>query len=102
MILRHTDKLSQTLQQPKLSSVEGHEVAMLIVKTFQHLRTDKNFDLFWQKVEKMRYQFGIAEPQLARKHKVPKRYDQGSAPAEFAESPERNIARYILKLLTLL
>ena len=52
MILRHTDKLSQTLQQPKLSSVEGHEVAMLTVKTLQHLRTDENFVLFWQKVEK--------------------------------------------------
>ena len=26
MILRHTDKLSRTLQQPTLSSVEGHEV----------------------------------------------------------------------------
>ena len=70
MILQHTDKLSQTLQQPKLSSVEGHEVAMLTVKTLQHLRTDENFHLFCQKVEKMRYQFDIAEPQLARKRKV--------------------------------
>ena len=52
-------QLSQTLQQPMLSSVEGHEVAMLTVKTPQHLRTDDNFDLFWQKVEKMRYQFDI-------------------------------------------
>ena len=33
MVLRHTDKLSQTLQQPKLSSVEGHDIAMLTVKT---------------------------------------------------------------------
>ena len=31
MILRHTDKLNQTLQQPKLSSVEAHGVAMLTV-----------------------------------------------------------------------
>ena len=86
MILRHTDKLSQTLAT--LSGVEGHEVAMFTVKTLQHLQTDDNFDLFWQKVEKMRYQFDIAEPQLARKLKVPKRHEQGSAPAEFAESPK--------------
>lgn len=102
IILWHIDKLSQTLQQPTLSGVEGHEVAMLTVKTLQHLRTDDNFDLFWQKVEKMRYQFNIAEPQLARKQKAPKRYEQGSAPAEIAESPKINIARCILKLLTLL
>ena len=29
MILQHTDRLSSTLQQSELSSVEGHEVAML-------------------------------------------------------------------------
>ena len=85
MILRHT---SQTLQQPKLSSVEGREVAMLTVKTLQHLWSDDNFDLFWQKVEKMRYQLDIVEPHLARKQNVPRQCEQGSAPAEFAESPK--------------
>ena len=67
MILWYTDKLSQTLQQPTLSGVEGHEVALVTVKALQHLWTDDNLDLFWQKVEKMSYQFDIAEPQLARK-----------------------------------
>ena len=37
MILRHTDKLSETLQAPKLSGVEGHEIAMLTVKTLKGL-----------------------------------------------------------------
>ena len=46
VISRHTDKLSQNLQQPKLSSVEGHAVAMLIVKTLEGTRTDNNFNLF--------------------------------------------------------
>ena len=43
MILRHTDKLSETFQAPKLSGVEGHEIAMLTVKTLKTLRTDVNF-----------------------------------------------------------
>lgn len=51
MILRHTDKLRRTLQQPRISSIEGHGVAMLIVKTLESLLEDGNFDLFWQKVE---------------------------------------------------
>ena len=38
MVLHHTDKLSQTLQQPKLSSVEGHDIAMLTVITLEGLR----------------------------------------------------------------
>ena len=37
MILRHTDKLSQTLQQPRMSSIEGHGVAMLTIRTLESL-----------------------------------------------------------------
>ena len=89
MILWHTDKLSQTLQQPMLSSVEGHGVAMLIVTTLEDLRTGVNFDLLWQTVEKTRVQLDVDEPQLARRRKVPRRFEHDSAEAEFAVSPER-------------
>ncbi len=101
MILRHTDKLSQTLQQPKLSSVEGHAVAMLTVKTLQSLRTDDNFDLFWQKVEKTKDQLDVDEPQLARRRKVPRRYELGNAPAEFAVSPKEEYRRVYFEALDL-
>ena len=67
MILRHTDKLSKTLQQPNLSSIEGHDIAMLTVKTLEGLRNENDFELFWQKNEKMRVQFDIDEPLLPRK-----------------------------------
>ena len=69
LILQHTDKLSQALQQPELSSTEGHGVTMLTVKTVEGLWTDGNFDLFWQKVEKTREQLDVDEPQLARRRK---------------------------------
>lgn len=42
MIL-HTDKLSETLQSPKHSGIEGHEIVMLTVKTLESLQTDNNF-----------------------------------------------------------
>ena len=41
-ILHHTDKLSQTLQQP---SIEGQAVAMLTIETLSDLRTTSTFDL---------------------------------------------------------
>lgn len=41
LILRHSDKLCQTLQQAKLSSVEGHSVAMLTMRTLETMSTDK-------------------------------------------------------------
>ena len=56
LILRHTDKLRQTLQMPKLSSVEEQGIAMLTVRTLESMCTAENFNLFWQKVEKIRCQ----------------------------------------------
>ena len=51
MILRHTGRLSQTLQYPDMSSVEGHKVARLRVKFLQVMRSNRDFDLLWDKIE---------------------------------------------------
>ena len=83
LILRHTDKLSKTLQNPELSSVEGHEIALLTMATLQDVRSDRDFSLFWEKVELRRVQWDVEEPQLPRKRKVPTRYEQGSCEAQF-------------------
>ena len=52
LILQHTDKLGQTLQSLALYTVEGHEVAMLTVKTLQMIHSDS-------KVEARRVQFDV-------------------------------------------
>ena len=101
MVLRHTDKLSQTLQQPKLSSVEGHDIAMLTVKTLEGLQTENDFELFWQKIEKLRILFNIDEPLLPRKRKVPQRFEAGIAPAEFATSPKDEYRRVFFECFDL-
>ena len=61
MILRHTDKLSQTLQNPELSSAEGHEIAMPTVRTLQSIWSDSSFELFWLKVEQRRENLEVEE-----------------------------------------
>ena len=99
MVLHHTDKLSQTLQQPKLSSVEGHD--MLTEITLQGLRTENDFELFWQKVEKIRIKFDTDEPLLARKRKTPRQFEEGIAPAEFAASPKNEYHRVFFECLDL-
>ena len=88
LILRHTDKLSQTLQQPELSSVEGHDVAMLTVRTLEQIRTDEDFELYWKKVGIMKDQVDVDEPQLPRKRKAPRWFETGAAPSEFPASVE--------------
>ena len=67
MILRHTDNLSKTLQNPELASIQAHEIAMLTVKILQSIHTEANFDLFWEKVELERKQLGAGDPCLPRK-----------------------------------
>ena len=83
MILRHTDKLSQSLQNPKLSSTEGYKIAMLTVKTLQSLRTDVNFGLLWDKTELMRVKWNVEEAVLPRKRKMPRRFELGTGEASF-------------------
>ena len=75
IISKHTtDNLSKTLQNPKLSSTQGYEIAMLTVKTLQSVRTESDFDLFWEKVEIGRRSLTITDPCLPRKRKAPQRY----------------------------
>ena len=84
MILRHTDNLSKTLQNPELASMQAYEIAMLTVKTLKSIRTEQNFDLFWEKVELERKQLSIGDPCLPRKRKRPRRLEIGSSEGEFS------------------
>ncbi len=101
MIFQHTDKLSQTLQQPNFSTVEGHAVAMLTVKTLQSLRTEENFELFWKKTNIKCQELEVSEPQLDRKRKIPKRFDHGSVQAEYPVSAKSEYRRIFFESLDL-
>ena len=88
IILRHTDKLSQSLQKPTMSSVEGHEIAMLTVKTLQGMRSDRDFNLFWDRIETSRIQYDVEEATLPRRRKRPHRYEDGDGKATFPATPK--------------
>ena len=50
LILKHTDNLSKTLQNPKLTAADAHSIAELTCSTLEQVRGDESFDLFWEKV----------------------------------------------------
>ena len=85
MILQHSDRLSSTAGS-ELSSVEGHEVAILTAQTLQGMSTERDFDLFWAKIETTRKQFEVEEPILLRIRKIPKRLHDCMPTAEFPDS----------------
>ena len=66
---------------------------MLMIPTLKIMCTAENFNLFWQKVKKMRCQLDIDEPQLPKKRKVLRRFEEGNAPSEFPLSVEDEYCR---------
>ena len=82
IVLRHTDNLSKTLQDKTCSSAEGQEIASMVSRTLQAIRTDKYINLFWLKVTNTSKPLDI-EPQLPRRCKFPKTYYSGTAEGEF-------------------
>ena len=62
MILRHSDNLSKTSNT--ICAAEGHNVAGMVVRTLEKLRSSEAFDLFWQKVIDSSETHGVGEPAL--------------------------------------
>ena len=67
-----TDNLSKTLQKEKMSAVSGQRLANLTVQTFQSMRNNESFKLFFETVVKKAKQHSlIEEPTAPRKRNRP-------------------------------
>ena len=62
LLLRHSDNLSTTLQNPKLSASQAQSIARKTVVTLEKLRDDDYFLLFWKEVLTESRQLDIDEP----------------------------------------
>lgn len=102
LILKHSDNLSKTLQSPKLSASEGQRIATMTVKTLQSLRSDSNFDLFWRKAEITRQKLDVNEPELPRKRKLPKRFEDGNAEPEFSSDCKQHFRQQYFEAIDLI
>ena len=87
MLLRHCDNLAQTLQAKTISAAEGQKIGQMVIDT-QSIRNDKSYELFWEKELKSADSFDVDEPQLPRKRKTPRRYDDGESRGDFDDSPK--------------
>ena len=88
MLLKHADNLSRTLQSKTISAAEGQETAKMTVDTIKSLRSDRMFDLFWLKVNRLASEFDIDEPHLPRRRRVPRRLDDGLSEGDFHDDPK--------------
>jgi len=82
LVLRHTDNLSKTLQATSMSASEGAHIAAMTVTTLQTLRFDDQFSAFWDLIIKAKQEFEVQDPELPRRRKMPRRYEDGT-PGDF-------------------
>ena len=62
----------------------------MVIDTLHSLRTEESFELFWTKVTTMAgsADIDVDEPQLPRRQKAPKRYEDGSTSGDFHDTPK--------------
>ena len=75
-ILKHTDKLSKTLQDPIFTASEGQQCAELTCITLSNTRSSELFDLFWEKVLSYQKRYDVEDASLPRK-RAPSRFEIG-------------------------
>ncbi len=76
-VLNMADNLSRSLQAATLSACGGQQLVKTTLATFQAIRTDECFSLFWEYLEVRRSSGDISPPTLPRARKVPRRYEVG-------------------------
>ena len=64
MLLSYVDNLSKTLQNKSTSAAEGQQVDRMVIDTISTLRTDRDYDLFWKKLNKAAQSHDIDEPHV--------------------------------------
>jgi hypothetical protein len=101
LILKHTDNLSKTLQNPKLTAADAHSVAELTCSTLEQIRSDESFDLFWEKLMLMQEKLDVSLPTLPRKRRAPERFRERSGEAFFHDDPKEYYRAQYLETLDL-
>ena len=101
LLLRHADNLSKTFQNPKLSTASGQEISSKTVETLQHIRNERDFNLFYDMVLKHKKHLGdrVAQPKLPRKRNAPRRFQIGAtSPEHPASAKDQHRMEYFLAL----
>ena len=95
VLLRQTDNLSRTLQNPQISAAQGNRIALDVVKTLSKDRNEESFNMFWEMLLIKNESLGGKEPELCRKRKVPAKLDFNSASIHYFPSNVREHYRHV-------
>ena len=69
LILSHTNNLSQTLQGTQMTAVDAQVISRVCVPTLESIRSENEFNLFWNKAKQFSKKHKIDEPHFPRRQK---------------------------------
>ena len=68
----HTENLSKTLQQEKMSPIKGKSLADLTIQTLKGIRSDRDYNLFYESIKKSGGKIKtVSKPTLPQKRNTP-------------------------------
>ena len=88
LVLNVTDNLSKTLQHSHMTASEGEDIAKRVVKCLKTMRSDRDWELFWEYVNQGDKKLDLPDAELPRKRCRPQKYEEGLAPPEFSKTAE--------------
>ena len=100
-VMKITDNLSRTLQSQSLSAAQSYGLVKMTITTLQKMRTEENFDLFFQKLELLQQEHEIDEPSLPRKRKRPSWFEPGNAEPHHSNTVADHYRRQYFEVLDL-
>ena len=83
-----------------MSASEGHSITAMTVKNLKSICTDDHFTAFWGLVIKAQQELDVCDPELPRRRKAPKRYDDGGPP-DFLDDCQAHYRQSYYKALNL-
>ena len=95
------DSLSRALQSATMSACEGQGIVRT-VQSLQSIRTDENFDLFWQYLERRCSEVNVSTPTLPRRKRPPRRFEIGEAAPEHPDTVQDHYRRIYFEVLDVL
>ena len=87
-LLKHSDNFSRTIQATSMPAIEAHRLSGLCIEVLQRMRTDRDFELFWELSRSTQKLLNVDDPVLKRNRKRPRSYEDGSAEHFFFDTPE--------------
>ena len=101
-VLNIVDNLSRSLQARTISACEGQKLVGMTRATFQSMRSDESFDVFWDYVEQRRASVDVPSPTLPRRRKVPRRFEVGESAGEHPTTVRDHYRRIYFEAIDLI